>query len=161
LPGVQEDLVFRNPLNDGFILIAAAVVQQIRRHRQLTAFSTEAGGILLGLRRGRHLEVTMATTPKRADWRSRLGFHRLSRFHQKHATRAWLRFQRTVDYLGEWHTHPERFPTPSGIDRAEWGKLTRSRTSDLLFVIVGTEGLWVSIGKQGRICPISVSPPNT
>jgi integrative and conjugative element protein (TIGR02256 family) len=148
---VQEDLVFQNPLNDGLIIVTSAVLRQINRHRQITAEDHEAGGILLGARRGRHIDITFATTPKRGDRGSRAGFHRLSPFHQSFAIRAWRRLCRKLDYVGEWHTHPERNPSPSRIDRAEWAKLMRSRRSELVFMILGISGVWLGLSNRGIV----------
>lgn len=158
MPRLQQDLVFRNPLNDGFIIINASVMRQMDKHRQIRGHHREAGGILMGRRRGRHLEVTIATTPKRDDKRTRLGFERISLFHQKFAIRAWQRFERTLDYVGEWHTHPENTPRPSGIDRTEWAKLLRANKRELLFVIVGISDIWVGISRRGESAVESLSP---
>lgn len=55
--------------------------------------------------------------------------------------------ERNIDYLGEWHTHSQRIPVPSSIDRAEWHKLATEhmRTSTLLTVVVGTKALHVEL----------------
>lgn len=143
--------MFSNPLNDGFIIVTAAVLNQVSRHRQIVAKDHEAGGILLGARRGRHIDITFATTPKRGDKRSRTDFHRLSPFHQSFALRAWRRLGCKLDYVGEWHTHPERNPSPSPIDRAEWGKLMRSRRAELVFMIVGNSGVWLGLSNGGVV----------
>lgn len=151
MPRLQEDLVLRNSENDGLIIINATVMRQINQHRQVAGHHKEAGGILMGMRRGRHLEVTFATTPKRDDKRTRTGFERVSSFHQKFAIRAWQRLGRKLDYLGEWHTHPEHQPRPSTIDTDEWAKLLlRSNKRQLLFLILGISGTWVGIsGSRG------------
>lgn len=145
---MQQDLVLRNPCNEGFIVVNASVVRRIKQYRQLAGHHREAGGILLGHRRGRHIEVTLATTPKRDDKRARMAFERLSLFHQSFAIRAWRRFGRTLDYVGEWHTHPEHRPRPSTIDRTEWEKLLRASNRELLFMIVGISEMWVGISKN-------------
>lgn len=148
---MQQDLVFRHPTNDGFIIVNSSVLRQINRHRQTAGYLHEAGGILMGLRRGRHIEVTFATTPKREDRRTRTAFHRLSLFHQRFAIRAWHRFDRTLDYVGEWHTHPEQNPSPSPIDRAEWAKLMRRSKGELVFMILGISGLWPGLSSRGVV----------
>ena len=67
--------------------------------------------------------------------------------HAEVAQQTWLRGERQVDYLGEWHTHPQTVPIPSGIDRAEWCKLVlqRPEKSTLLTVVVGTKELRVEL----------------
>jgi integrative and conjugative element protein (TIGR02256 family) len=156
---MSGDLTFTNPINDGFVLIDAPVVRQICRHRQNGAMASEAGGILLGSRRGRHIEVTMATSPKQSDKQGRTAFHRLSDYHQVYAIRAWRRLGKTVDYVGEWHTHPESTPSPSGVDKSEWSKLTRTRANELLFLIVGIEGIWAGVGFRGKLRPLLLVHP--
>jgi len=151
LSRLQQDLVFRNPQTDGFIIINASVMRQINNHRQIAGHHCEAGGILMGLRRGRHLEVTIATTPKREDRRTRIRFERTSPFHQKFAIRGWQRMGRKLDYVGEWHTHPEHSPRPSVIDRAEWAELVRASKRELLFVILGISDFWIGISDQDRV----------
>ncbi len=148
---LHQDIVFRNPQNDGFIIVNASVVRQMDKHRQIAGHHCEAGGILMGLRRGRHLEVTIATTPKREDKRTRIGFERISPFHQKFAVRAWRRLEYKLDYVGEWHTHPENSPRPSGIDKAEWAKLIRLNKRELLFIIVGISDTWVGMSRRGGV----------
>ena len=143
--------MFRNPLNDGFIIVNRVVLRHVNMHRQIAAEDDEAGGILLGARRGRHIDITFATTPKYGDKRTRIGFHRLSPFHQSFAIRSWRRLGRKLDYVGEWHTHPEPDPSPSPIDRAEWVKLMRSRNSELVFMILGISGEWVGLSNRGVI----------
>jgi integrative and conjugative element protein (TIGR02256 family) len=148
---VQEDIVFRNQRNDGFVIVVSSVLNQISRYRQTLANDQEAGGILLGARRGRHIEITFATTPKRGDKRGRTDFHRISPFHQSFARRAWKRFDRKLDYIGEWHTHPEHNPSPSHIDIAEWRKLLRKRKTELVFMILGISGLWLGVSSANIV----------
>ena len=50
----------------------------------------------------------------------------------------------TIGYVGEWHTHPEPVPSPSGQDCANWRNLVRQTKHPLAFVILGTDGLFVS-----------------
>ena len=120
-----------------------------RRHRR------EAGGILLGYRRGPHLEVIQATPPSIHDERRVASFVRAPRVHQGIATSAWSNSGGVIDHVGEWHTHSERYPTPSSLDKHEWAKLARrSPSGPMLGVIVGTESLYVArLGRDGQITP--------
>lgn len=115
------------------------------QHRQ-TGSRLEAGGILLGFRRGSHYEIAQVTVPAKTDFRSRFLFSRGPRSHQKAATKWWRSNAEKGDYVGEWHTHAEPEPLPSGIDRAEWTKLVsgRGETATMVFVIVGTAALYVA-----------------
>ncbi|WP_322882205.1 Mov34/MPN/PAD-1 family protein [Pandoraea sputorum] len=107
----------------------------------------EAGGILLGYRRGDHLHVSCATTPQVGDIRSRYAFQRQAQSHQKIARELWASEGMIVDYIGEWHTHPEQKPTPSHVDTDAWRRVCANRLTPLIFLIVGnTDVLWVGAG---------------
>jgi hypothetical protein len=52
-------------------------------------------------------------------------------------TKAWEESQGRIDYLGDWYTHSQLNPLPSGIDYKEWAKLGSTLDKPLLFMIVG------------------------
>jgi integrative and conjugative element protein (TIGR02256 family) len=57
-----------------------------------------------------------------------------------------------MDYLGEWHTHPEEKPIPSFLDISEWRKICSARKERMIFVIVGWTGnLWLGEGQGNNI----------
>lgn len=148
---MPEPLILRHPFfDDARILIEPLVLATLARFRQTSTAAPEAGGILLGYRRGRHLHVSKATTPQAGDTQHRYGFRRQAQPHQKIALEEWKAERETMDYLGEWHTHPESSPTPSSIDRQEWRKICSSRREFMVFFIAGTENLlWVGV-EQGN-----------
>ncbi|MGR3636185.1 MAG: Mov34/MPN/PAD-1 family protein [Shimia sp.] len=79
-------------------------------------------------------------------------FFRRDPSHQKIASKAWDGSEQKVDWVGEWHTHPETQPTPSAIDKRTWASQTRSRNSTMTYFIVGTTGAWIGIcSKDARI----------
>lgn len=130
-----------------FVVLAPEVLTVFLKYRQRFFWQPESGGILLGRRRGKHLEVLLATEPNLHDKRSTHSFLREAVGHAEVAQQAWLKGDRQIDYLGEWHTHPQAIPIPSGIDRAEWCKLALHRhdKSRLLAIVVGTKGLRVEL----------------
>lgn len=159
-------LVFANPvIADGLVLIEGSVLSVIARYRQLTRHAPEAGGILLGCRRGAHLHVTQLTVPGPKDVATRVSFERKDRCHQQQALRAWEQSGHTVDYLGEWHTHPERSPTPSPTDRRAWAEILQKRNEPHAFLIAGTEVvLWAGcaiMGALARLTPIDITDRST
>lgn len=107
----------------------------------------ESGGVLLGTVHERGLLVTVATTPTRLDRQFRYLFERLPFGHRAVARRQWRQSAGTTRYIGEWHTHPQDIPVPSGIDLNEWQKLAKKRADKrpLLAVIVGRNGLHVEL----------------
>lgn len=137
----------------GQVLIEAQVLITISRHRQDAPRKAEAGGILLGQRRGIHMHVVEATEPAPKDRRGRTHFDRSPAVHQEIATARWHRSGGTVDYVGEWHTHPEDMPSPSRIDREAWQAIYRSRApAPMIFIIAGMSGHhWVGLGQHDAL----------
>ena len=126
---------------------ADSVLEVFAAFRQVSAAAPEAGGILLGTVHGRSLLIAEATAPTPRDRRSRFLFDRSPFGHRHIAARRWRSSAGTVRYLGEWHTHPQGTPSPSGIDRQEWGMLVRKRQDarPMLAVIVGRDSLHVEL----------------
>lgn len=87
------------------VILSDEVTQVLVRYRQRFPWQTEAGGILLGRRRGNHIEVLDATRPTLLDRRSTHLWERERFGHAQAAARAWRLSAGTVDYVGEWHTH--------------------------------------------------------
>jgi integrative and conjugative element protein (TIGR02256 family) len=61
--------------------------------------------------------------------------------HEEAAKKAWAASDRTVSFVGEWHTHPAGKPTPSNIDRANWSNLALKSRYPMLFLLA-TPGNW-------------------
>lgn len=129
------------------------VVARAAAFRQTTFHHAEAGGLLLGLRRGQNLEVKWLTVPQKGDTRTRFGFFRETLGHASEALARWHATGSQADYVGEWHTHPESHPTPSDTDVSEWLRLTVARKDGrpLVFLIVGTEGFYACLCQRGTV----------
>lgn len=122
----------------------------------------EAGGLLLGLRRASNIEVKWLTVPQKSDMRKRFGFVREVIGHAATALLRWSETGFTADYIGEWHTHPEQYPTPSSTDISEWSRLEAARTDNrpLFFLIIGTAGFYACLydaGEMHTLTPIEFS----
>lgn len=133
--------------DDSMLLIEDAVLVELNPYRQTDPHSCEGAGVLLGYRRADHIHIVQATLPGADDVRSRFSFWRCDQSHQHIATREWQSSGETKDYLGEWHTHPEAHPSPSSLDLSEWRVLCKKRQEPLVFMILGTEGRWVGVGR--------------
>jgi integrative and conjugative element protein (TIGR02256 family) len=133
-------------LTAGLVLVEADPLALMDKHWQDSTGKPESGGILLGYRRGAHLHVTMATAQQAGDRSWRYLFKRSARHHQEIALHQWNASDRKMDYLGEWHTHPEHHPSPSATDLNEWHKICRQRQTPMVFLIVGWSGeLWLGL----------------
>jgi integrative and conjugative element protein (TIGR02256 family) len=129
-----QDLVFQDEISGEVVIISGAAVAIC------TAYindRTEAGGILIGNRRGLHLEIIDATPPLPSDIRSYTRFVRQDPQHNFVLVKHWEESGQSLTYLGDWHTHPEDHPTPSAIDSREWKTLWNALKVPLVFVIFG------------------------
>lgn len=116
----------------------------------------EAGGIMLGYcMDGNNFTIIEVTMPNKADKRSRFGFWRTSALHQRFLNKLFKKSKGKSIYLGEWHTHPEDFPKPSGIDKKSIvTQIRKSKlNSDKIFALVmGRKGLHLSlVDKEGVV----------
>jgi integrative and conjugative element protein (TIGR02256 family) len=134
------------------VTLADGVARDIARFAASPESSREAGGILLGHHRGPHVEILKCTTPMPRDRRTRFGFVRQDKGHQEIATREWQQSGGAINFVGEWHTHPERHPTPSWIDRRSWRRqMIRAERDPLVFIIVGSAAVYCEIGVEGQL----------
>ena len=126
---------------------SALTLETFYQHVQIRDTDCEAGGLLLGSVHGEHMLIQQATVPTTWDKRFRYLFERMPFGHEAIALSRWTASQGTVRYLGEWHTHPEDFPHPSGLDRSEWRQLSTKRQDkhSMLAVIVGRKSLYVEL----------------
>lgn len=131
--------------NGHLVVIMSSVVERLHYHRQISPFSLEAAGVLIGERRENHLVIHAISEPGPGDFRTRFAVVRKGPHHQALVDELHLKSGGTMNYLGEWHTHPERFPTPSITDKASWQKDITS-SEPMIVLIVGQISMWC--GKQ-------------
>ena len=121
-------------------------------HRQTAADAAESFGVLMGTTSvdRREAWIQSVTTPMARDRRTRLAFALRDSGHQRAVRRKFARSGGRTIYLGTWHTHPERTPTPSRIDRDDWLACLRANPGrPLIFVLVGTGQVRVFV-RAGR-----------
>lgn len=136
-----NELVFIDDF-DNHVVIMNEVVKRLNAYRQIHHTSTEAGGVLVGERRGQHIVITHISEPGPGDIRSRTRVERKGDHHQKKVDELFRRSDGFFVYLGEWHTHPEDFPQPSSLDIKSW--LTGLKaTEPMIMLIIGIKGVWV------------------
>ncbi len=157
-------LVYRVTQHQRLIIVEHAL-QQMQAFAQHRCWDREAGGVLLG----RHLldswdvVVDEVTTPQNSDRRSRYSFFRSSR-HEFAARKRWNEEERTLAYLGLWHTHPEPDPTPSGVDRRDWMQAVSGDTFEgnrLFFPIIGTHSIHIwTLSRRGTFRKLKLENKN-
>ena len=142
------------------IHFSGLVLAHFARHRQSRIWHKEAGGQLFASINGAKIVICQATGPKSTDRRGRVFFEPDRASDQSEIEDM---FSRGLHYVGDWHTHPERFPKPSWQDLTTMEsrvKLSRHYFAAFIFVIVGNhpppEGLAVIIhdGTNGYVLDI-------
>lgn len=139
----------------------AAVLSVFAKHIQRRHQDCEAGGVLVGTVHEAGLLVAEASEPTGRDVRRQYFFERMPFRHRALARSRWRSSAGTMRYLGEWHTHPQDYPTPSALDRTQWVLLARKRADGrpMLAVIVGRRSLHVELvparGTSDILCPVA------
>lgn len=132
---------------EAYIVVIPQIVKDILlQHRQLHAKSPEAGGLIYGVLYERGVVLTGVTAPMPLDDRSRYHFHRRDPKHLETVEREYEITRGHINLLGEWHTHPQKNPSPSTIDTRQWREIDSARSPlglNSLFMIQGTQELWV------------------
>ena len=118
---------------EGILVDHAAAENMLKctqQHRPL-----EAGGLVLGLRKGLYLHVTEITRPLPWDRQSSTRFQRSPKGHRLAALRRWRKSGGKMDWIGEWHSHPGFSLSPSSIDVRNWHRIVRQRKAGMIFPI--------------------------
>lgn len=112
----------------------------------------ESGGILLGkyIPEKEYYYISIATKPTERDCAGPIWFSRNRDVAQKEIDNQWKKSGEIINYMGEWHTHPYKNPTPSLVDKNLMRKLIRDGSNvwkHLFMIIVGLErslyiGVW-------------------
>jgi integrative and conjugative element protein (TIGR02256 family) len=139
------------------VAIHASVLSTIRKYTLAAERATEAGGIFIGAYRSRHIEIVSCTVPMAGDVRRRFSFDRADPGHQAAAYAAWIDSRHTLTFVGEWHSHPEAAPSPSGLDRRTWAKMMkRQSVFSHFFMIQGWDCAWCAVGLRGQLLKVDL-----
>ena len=149
------ELIFVDALDNHVVIMKAAVLK-LYMYRQIHETSTEAGGVLIGERRGNHIVITDISEPGQGDFRSRTQFTRQGEHHQHKVNESFRTSFGYSVYLGEWHTHPEDYPHPSNIDLNSWRTKLKA-TQTMVMLIVGRNGIWAGKKNENEMTILSTS----
>lgn len=139
---VDSELTFTDNFGS-LLVITPSVVNRLLRYRQLNASSNEAAGVLIGERRGSHLVIHDISEPGKGDIRRRCFVDRRGPHHQAAVDDAFARSFGTLQYLGEWHTHPEDIPSPSTTDLGTWQRNLLEK-GPIALIIMGRKQVWAA-----------------
>ena len=144
---------FKNECPIRMVSFDAEVFSAIEKFRQRKYFmQLESCGILMGEKRGMRgedIHIMHLSTPKITDFRTPVYYKRGVLGHQEHLNRLHGSSQGRVQYLGEWHTHPQKYAKPSSTDYREWHKTCKYfKDQPVLFFIAGVYGDWIGVQKN-------------
>ena len=128
------------PIGEQYLVLEENVLDHFVKWRQLDPKMPEAGGQLFGAVEDQCIKVKLATGPRRSDRRGRF-FFVADRLAERREIRTL--HKSGLHYFGDWHTHPQSIPTPSGTDLSSMADLVARSKHELnafLIVIVGTAG---------------------
>lgn len=117
----------------------------------------EVGGVLLG-----KIDVKngIVSIEKIEEIKSkevfRLSYIRDNKIAQQVINKSWTDSKGIINYLGEWHTHPNVNPSPSSTDKTTIMAQTIEKNSKyfpytILLIIGKSERITVTIANKGRI----------
>ena len=136
------------------LFICSSVVLHMLKHQQVRR-AAEAGGQLFGRITDGSICVEEATGPRVNEVRSRYSY-RPNRSQEQAEIDDF--FRRDLMFLGDWHTHPESKPKPSGTDLGSMQDCfarSRHNLSAFLLLIVGTgslpSGLYGSLHNRSEV----------
>ena len=158
----DKALAYSLPDDLGTVLIMPEVLAHFETHKQRRWISREAGGQLFARFDGaRMVCIVEATGPRRTDKRSLFGY-RPDRLAEK--VEITQRYARDLHFVGDWHTHHQKYPEPSSTDEKNIGELVRLSShglSGFMLIVVGQEqfpkGLHVSFHSPSSSSVLTVS----
>jgi integrative and conjugative element protein (TIGR02256 family) len=141
---------------DGYTIVIGENVKIIlQEFKQRGKDDPEAGGIVLAsVSPDGYIYIDKLSVPTRFDKGSRYSFVRDKETAQIIVNYEFHNSQGKTIYIGEWHTHPENKPNPSGQDRMMIKEqFQKSKLSEqfILLIIAGLEMLYIGIFKENLI----------
>lgn len=132
-----ENLVFEAAQIAQKVIIKNNVVKYIDQYRQKFSHSKENGGQLFGSVMHSKICIQAISGPYLKDFNSRCSYRSSLNSAQKEIINQ---HKQGKIYLGEWHTHPEKTPSPSQSDLLtinEIQRFSKLNLNGLLMLIAG------------------------
>jgi len=130
-----------------------SVLNLIDSYKQRNSRSPESGGILLGQVKDNDVYIMKASIPTTWDKATRRSFIRNKEIAQQIIDYEFANSGNRTIYLGEWHTHPEKYPHPSKVDEkmiTDQYRMNDLNEPFLILFIQGINGMYIGlINKSG------------
>ena len=135
------------------IWFSESVIRVLSQKKQLSFKKHEMGGILIGKIYTDTLSIKKITLPNKFDESGPRFFERNKDIAQIILDYEFTNSNGSMVYLGEWHTHAEKDPSPSGTDIEMIKKQLRENiihSDKILLVINGIKSLYIGLcNKKG------------
>lgn len=147
--------IYKLPGNKQQLLFTHNVLKHFSKYRQKNAWQSEAGGQLFARITPQIVIIASATGPHKRDFRSRFSF-----FPNKKRFKMEIEehFIKGLHYVGDWHTHPQKRPSPSKLDLHSMRNCFIQSDHELeyfVLVVVGKEPFkernWVGVINHKRV----------
>jgi integrative and conjugative element protein (TIGR02256 family) len=129
------------------VILTKAVIRIFEGFKQFKKKDNESGGVLLGQIIDDKIYILKASTPNKFDKAGRFSFECNKDAAQVIIDYEFINSENKTIYLGEWHTHPEGYPNPSGIDikmiRNQYFK-NRLNEPFLILLIQGLKEIYIA-----------------
>ncbi len=143
------NLLYKVPDSAEILELSNSVIAHLTKYQQLNEHQPEAGGQLFGHFKDDTTVVIKATGPRKSDRRQRFSFRPNRKAERLEV--FWLH-RKGFHYVGDWHTHPQKIPTPSATDiesMTDSFSKSKHQLTGFTMVIVGTaeppDGFYVGI----------------
>ena len=141
------------------VVLSESVVTHLLAHRQKLC-GREAGGQLFGVfEDSRTVCVLKATGPRKTDLRWPFFYRPDKIAEQIEIDEA---FRSNLHYVGDWHTHPQDIPSPSGYDIESLQRIfceSQHKLNYLVLAVVGrtstSNGIYLGLVDSQNIITLS------
>lgn len=138
------------------ISISQSVLDGLNKFVQ-TGKKLENGGVLMGSIFDDRIEILRISVPTPFDRCNRYGFVRDKRSAKLFIDYEFINSNGKIIYLGEWHTHPEDYPTPSSQDKKMIREQYKENVFDekfLLMLILGRKNIYLGVYDGHNLCQL-------
>ncbi|WP_186434951.1 Mov34/MPN/PAD-1 family protein [Gillisia sp. Hel_I_86] len=97
----------------------------------------ETGGVLLGYNQNNQLIITRATDGGPKAIHEDFYFQADSHYIDMIIDMEYANSDGKIGYVGEWHSHPQIYPTPSEVDLNSLLEITESSKTTNILLIIG------------------------
>lgn len=136
------------------IILHVQPLEIMEHFAQYRRRAPESGGIVLGKLIDGQINVLKLSVPTSLDKSSRTNFERSKVAAQIIIEYEFHNSSGQLAYLGEWHTHPEDYPTPSSTDLnmlKDQYRNNKLSTDFILLIIRGIRGFYIRIVDKNGI----------